>query len=44
MRKVAENLERIKQQINDACRNAGRDPEVVKLIAVTKYVSIERAE
>lgn len=42
--KVAVNLEVIKQQINEACQKANRNPEEVRLIAVTKYVSIERAE
>jgi pyridoxal phosphate enzyme (YggS family) len=42
--KVAENLIHIKQQINDACQRVNRTPNEVKLIAVTKYVSIERAK
>jgi pyridoxal phosphate enzyme (YggS family) len=42
--KVAVKLEAIKQQINDACKRAQRNPEEVRLIAVTKYVSIERAK
>ncbi|MCQ6279740.1 YggS family pyridoxal phosphate-dependent enzyme [Bacillus sp. EB600] len=42
--KVAVNLEIIKQQINEACQKANRNPEDVRMIAVTKYVSIERAE
>ncbi len=41
--KVAENLEHINQQINNACLKVNRAPEEVKLVAVTKYVSIERA-
>jgi PLP dependent protein len=41
--KVAENLERIRQQINDACQKVNRLPDEVKVIAVTKYVSTERA-
>jgi PLP dependent protein len=41
--KVADNLEHIKQQINNACLRVNRAPEEVKLVAVTKYVSIERA-
>jgi PLP dependent protein len=42
--KVIENLKRINQQINEACQKAGRSSDEVKLIAVTKYVSIERAQ
>jgi pyridoxal phosphate enzyme (YggS family) len=41
--KVAVKLETIKQQINEACKKAKRNPEDVRLIAVTKYVSTERA-
>ncbi|MFP7296052.1 YggS family pyridoxal phosphate-dependent enzyme [Neobacillus niacini] len=42
--KVAENLIHIKQQISDACQRVNRTPDEVKLIAVTKYVSINRAK
>src|SRR3954453_18776960 len=42
--KVIENLKRINQKINEACQKAGRSSDEVKLIAVTKYVSIERAQ
>lgn len=41
--KVAANLEQIRQQINDACLKVERNPNEVRLIAVTKYVSTERA-
>lgn len=41
--KVAENLIHISQKINDACQKVNRTPDEVKLIAVTKYVSVERA-
>lgn len=41
--KVAAKLEHVRQQIEEACRNAGRNPEEVTVIAVTKYVSPERA-
>jgi pyridoxal phosphate enzyme (YggS family) len=44
LKKVAEKLERIKQQIHKACLNVNRNPEDVRLIAVTKYVSTERAQ
>lgn len=42
--KVSENLQRIQNEIQQACEKAGRSPEEVTIIAVTKYVSIERAE
>lgn len=42
--KVRGNLEVIQSQIADACKKAGRNPEEVKIIAVTKYVSPERAQ
>lgn len=41
--KVAENLIHISQQISNACHRVNRTPDEVKLIAVTKYVSIDRA-
>ncbi|WP_312469218.1 YggS family pyridoxal phosphate-dependent enzyme [Neobacillus sp.] len=41
--RVAVKLEHINQQINEACLKVNRNPDEVKLIAVTKYVSIERA-
>lgn len=42
--KVSENLEVIQNQINEACQKANRNPEDIKMIAVTKYVSAERAQ
>lgn len=42
--KVSENLEVIQKQINEACQKANRNPEDIKIIAVTKYVSAERAQ
>lgn len=41
--KVADNLVRIEEQIAKACQNSGRKRDDITLIAVTKYVSIERA-
>lgn len=41
--RVAEKYEIIKQQINEACLRVKRNPEEVRVIAVTKYVSTERA-
>lgn len=41
--KVAAKLELIRQQLNEACQKVNRNPEEVRIIAVTKYVSVERA-
>ncbi|MGE7903767.1 YggS family pyridoxal phosphate-dependent enzyme [Peribacillus sp. NPDC094092] len=41
--KVVDNLKNIEEKINRACENSGRHREAIKLIAVTKYVSVERA-
>jgi len=41
--KVAENLQKIKEEIAAACEKSNRSPEEITIIAVTKYVSIERA-
>jgi PLP dependent protein len=41
---VSANLMAIKQQINSACEKSGRKPSEIKIIAVTKYVSINRAQ
>lgn len=41
--KVAAKLRTIRQQISQACENANREPDEIRLIAVTKYVSIKRA-
>ncbi|WP_042456200.1 YggS family pyridoxal phosphate-dependent enzyme [Neobacillus dielmonensis] len=41
---VAAKLEQIRQQINEACRKAERNPDEVTIIAVTKYVSVQRAK
>lgn len=42
--KVAENLEMINKQIRDACLKVNRNPNEIKVIAVTKYVSSNRAK
>jgi len=42
--KVTEKLKIIKQQINAAAQRANRNPEEVKIIAVTKYVTTDRAK
>ncbi|QCJ41983.1 YggS family pyridoxal phosphate-dependent enzyme [Bacillus sp. S3] len=41
--RVIEKLKQINQQINEACQSSHRNTDEVKLIAVTKYVSTERA-
>ena len=41
---IAERYLAVRRKVDDACRSAGRTPESVKLIAVTKYVDTERME
>lgn len=41
---VTENLNNIQQEIRQACENSNRLSEEITLIAVTKYVTIERTE
>ena len=41
---VRENFETITREIVETCKQVGRDPEEVKLIAVTKYVTDTRVE
>ncbi|MBT2598788.1 MULTISPECIES: YggS family pyridoxal phosphate-dependent enzyme [unclassified Oceanobacillus] len=41
---VATNLSNIEENIRQACENVNRDPEDIHLIAVTKYVTIERTK
>ncbi|MFG6148990.1 YggS family pyridoxal phosphate-dependent enzyme [Halobacillus sp. B23F22_1] len=41
---VAENLVKMKQMIEQSCRDCKRNPDDIKIIAVTKYVSIERTK
>jgi len=41
---VASNLHEIQQDIYEACEKVNRNPEEVNLIAVTKYVTMERAK
>ncbi|MDF2039626.1 YggS family pyridoxal phosphate-dependent enzyme [Cytobacillus oceanisediminis] len=42
--RVEENLKQIEAAIQEACIKANRKPEEITLIAVTKYVSAERAQ
>jgi pyridoxal phosphate enzyme (YggS family) len=41
---VAQNLERVRERIARACLRAGRNPEEVRLLAVTKTVAVQRIE
>ena len=41
MTKIAARIKHIKGTINSACNRAGRDPNEVKLVVVTKSVTIE---
>ncbi|MEH7122941.1 YggS family pyridoxal phosphate-dependent enzyme [Bacillus sp. JJ1532] len=41
--KVIENLKKIQMKIKNACERSNRNIEDIKIIAVTKYVSTERA-
>jgi PLP dependent protein len=42
--KVSENVIIIEEKIAEACKNSGRRRDEIKLIAVTKYVTVERAQ
>ncbi|OXS63331.1 hypothetical protein B0G93_103157 [Bacillus sp. V-88] len=42
--KVSENIRHINENIQRACERSGRRTEDVNIVAVTKYVSIDRAE
>ncbi|WP_077622094.1 YggS family pyridoxal phosphate-dependent enzyme [Sediminibacillus massiliensis] len=41
---VKENLQEIRQNIRQACGKVNRNPEEITIIAVTKYVTIERTQ
>lgn len=40
-RKLADNIKRVQDRIAQACAAAGRDPAGVRLVAVTKYISLD---
>lgn len=42
--RVADKLANIKKQIEEACGRSGRSPAEIQIVAVTKYVSVERAK
>ena len=44
MTKIIDNLQRIQQQVDEACKKVGRDPKEVTIVAVTKQVTTERAQ
>ena len=44
MTRIAENLAAIENRIVNAARKAGRDPETVRLVAVSKQVPVEKIE
>lgn len=41
---VQDNLEQIQEQIKEACLRTNRNPQDIHIVAVTKYVSIEKAQ
>ncbi|MEB1810007.1 MAG: YggS family pyridoxal phosphate-dependent enzyme [Bacillaceae bacterium] len=41
---VKDNLHNIQEEINAACQRSGRNSKDVKIIAVTKYVTVERTQ
>ena len=43
MASIKENLQKIRQNIEQACMRAGRRPDDVRIVAVTKYVNEARA-
>ncbi len=40
-RRLSENIKRVRGRIEDACARAKRDPDEVRIIAVTKYVELD---
>jgi pyridoxal phosphate enzyme (YggS family) len=38
---IRENLNRVREEIGDACRAAGRNPDEITLVGVTKYAPVE---
>jgi pyridoxal phosphate enzyme (YggS family) len=44
MVKVSDSIKRVQEGINSACARAGRDPQDVKLVVVTKSATIEAVE
>ena len=44
MNQISQNLQEIRQRLDDAARRAGRDPAGVRLVAVTKTVGLNRLQ
>ena len=40
-RRLTDNLRRVRERIARACEQARRDPETIRLVAVTKYVEVD---
>lgn len=43
IRRIAENYAAVRASVAEACREAGRSPESVRIVGVTKYVDVEEA-
>jgi len=43
LRRIAENYAAVRAMVTDACREAGRDPDGVRIVGVTKYAGIDAA-
>lgn len=41
---IAENVQRVRQSISEAAQQAGRDPNSIRLVAVTKTVDVPRIQ
>jgi len=41
---IAENIQNVNERINQACAKSNRNPEDIKVIAVTKYVDLEKTK
>ncbi len=44
MTNIAQNIAEIREEMADACARAGRKPESVQLVVVSKYQSVERMQ
>ncbi len=44
MNSISHNIQQVRERINAACLRAGRDPQAVLLIAVTKTLPVERIQ
>ncbi len=40
-RRLSENLKRLREKIEAACARAGRSPDEVRVVAITKYVEVD---